>query len=307
MDVGRVSARDTATSLWKEVQDDDVTTIAQSLAYQFLLAIFPFLIFVVALGGLVAQVSGIVNPTQRLLDALKGTLPPDAYNLLATQLDSLVATHSGGLLSIGVLGAIWAASGGVRSVSGAMNRAYDVEETRPLWRRYLLSIVLVLASGAGLFLSFIVLIGGQVLGRDLIEALGAGRDAAGWINLARLPVILGLAMLAIAILYWAAPNIDIPFRWVSPGAVLFVLAWFAATIAFGFYVQNFGSYNATYGALGGVVVLLLWAYLSAFLLVAGAELNAILHKQAAPARLSAQGAETHLPAEVERERHRRAG
>ena len=184
------------------------------------------------------------------------------------------------LLSFGVVAAIWAASGGVRAVMKAMNRAYDVEETRPLWRQYAVSIALVLGAGTALFAALIVLIGGQVVGRQLLEGLGLGPAASAWVNAARLPLVAVLAALAVAVLYWAAPNAGLSFRWVSPGAGLFVLAWLGATLAFGFYVSNFASYASTYGALGGVVVLLVWAYLSAFLLLAGAELNATLHKQA---------------------------
>ncbi len=278
--IGSLRAWPTLKSLWSEVQSDDVSGLAAELSYQFLLALFPFLIFVTALGALVAQVGGVENPTDRLLDALGGTLPADAQSVLRSQIERLLDTQSGGLLSIGVATAIWAASGGVRAMMKAMNRAYDVEETRPIWRRYAVSIVLVLGAGSSLFVALIVLLGGQVLGRQVLHDLGADSSASAWINAARLPIVAVLVAIAVAFLYWAAPNARLPFRWVSPGATLFVVTWLGATLLFGLYVSNFASYNTTYGALGGVVVLLLWAYLSAFLLLGGAELNAVLYRQA---------------------------
>lgn len=270
----------TLKSLWAELQSDDVGGLAAELSYQFLLALFPFLIFVTAVGALFAQLGGVENPTERLLDALGGSLPTEAESLLRTQIERLLNTQSGGLLSIGVVTAIWAASGGVRAMMKAMNRAYDVEETRTIWQRYGISIALVLGAGSSLFIALIVLLGGQVLGRQILEDFGVGSSATAWVNAARLPVVAVLVAIAVAFLYWAAPNASLPFRWVSPGAAVFVVSWLIATLLFGLYVTNFGSYNATYGALGGVVVLLLWAYLSAFLLLGGAELNAVLYKQA---------------------------
>jgi len=270
----------TLKSVWSEVQQDVVSGLAAELSYHFLLALFPFLIFVTALGALVAQVGGIENPTERILDAIGGTLPSDAASILRTQIDRLLETQAGGLLSAGVAAAIWAASGGVRAMMKAMNRVYDVDETRPAWRRYAVSIALVLGAGTSLFAALVVLLGGQVVGRQLLEDLGLGPAASQWVNVARVPLVAMLVAVAVAVLYWAAPNAGLPFRWMSPGAALFVLSWLTATLLFGVYVSSFASYNATYGALGGVVVLLVWAYLSAFLLLTGAEVNAALSRQA---------------------------
>ncbi len=276
----RVPAIPTLKALWSEVQADDVSGLAAELAYRFLLALFPFLIFVTALGALLARLADIENPAQRLVDATAGTLPPDAATLVRTQLDRLLETDAGGLLSVGVVSAIWAASGGVRALMKAMNRAYEVDETRPAWRRYALSIALVLGAGTSLLAAFVILLAGQVVGRHLLEGLGLGSATSAWVNIARVPLVGVLVAAAAAVLYWAAPDVGLPFRWLSPGAALFVVSWLAATLLFGFYVSGVASYNATYGALGGVVVLLLWAYLSAFLLLTGAEVNAALSRQA---------------------------
>lgn len=280
--LGKVRLVETGKRTVRQVMKDDVGGLAAELAYRFLLALFPFFIFLAALGGFVAEVFNVENPTDRIMDLLEGRIPSDAASVLSRQLEGVVESQNPGLLSIGILGAVWAASGGVGAVIKAMNRAYDVQESRPFWRKYALQVGLTLLAGTFIIGAFALLLAGQIFGQELADALGVGGLFALLISLGRWPVVIALLLVAVAFLYWAAPNAKLPFKWITPGSVLFTVVWLAATYGFGLYVAHFGSYNATYGALGGVVILLVWLYLSAFILLVGAELNAVLEEQAQP-------------------------
>jgi membrane protein len=274
-----------AKRLFKEAGEDDLSGLAAELAYRFFLALFPFFIFLTAAGGFVADYANVKNPADEVMDWLGDALPEDASSVLRSQLEGVTESRSGALLSFGILAAIWAASAGIGSVIKGMNRVYEVKEQRPMLTRYGLSVGLTLLGGVSIIGAFVLLVGGQVAGMALAEEIGLEGAAATLFTLARWPIVIGLLVLAVAFLYWAGPNVDLPFRWISPGAVVFTIGWLAASYVFGLYVANFGSYNATYGSLGGIVVLLIWFYLTAFILMLGAEINAVLAQEAAPAEV----------------------
>ncbi|MGE0227857.1 MAG: YihY/virulence factor BrkB family protein [Dehalococcoidia bacterium] len=271
-----------AKSLWHELSSDDASDFAASLSYRFFLALFPFFIFVTALGGLVAQIGGFDNPATRLVDRFGDALPSDARSVVETQLTGVLGDQRPGLLSVGLLGTIWAASGGVGALMKATNRMYDVEETRPFWKRTVIALGLTLLGGLFFIGAFVLAVAGRAIAREVVDALALGGYVQAGIAAAGYLAALVLLLVSMAFLYWATPNATLPFRWVSPGAVLFAFGWLIATVLFGLYVSNFGSYNATYGALGGVVILLIWFYLTAYILLAGAELNAMLAQRQAP-------------------------
>lgn len=272
----------TGKQLWQEVSADNISDFAAGLSYRFLLALFPFFLFIGALSGFVTRFLDMENPSTELLNRVGEALPADARSVLDTQLAGVLENQQPGLLSIGLIGALWAASGGMGATMRAMNRAYDIEESRPFWRKTLLALGLTVLTGAFFITAFVLAVAGQELTTAVVEAIGLGNFTrvlmlvGGWV------FVIGLLLLAVAFLYWAAPNAQLPFRWISPGAVLFVAVWIVSTLAFGFYVSNFGSYNATYGALGGVVILMIWFYLTAYILLVGAELNAMLVQKQAP-------------------------
>lgn len=273
---------DVVKALIKRSSQDDVSGLAAELAYRLLLAMFPFFIFVAALGGFIAALFNIDNPAGRLVDQVRGTLPNDAASVLQGQLEDILSSQNSGLLSLGIVTAIWAASGAIKTVMKALNRAYDVPEARPFWRQSLVAVALTLLAGVSLTGAFALLIAGQLYAGDIGDAIGVGDFLTTALNWLRLPLAALMVMVAIAFLYWAAPNKRLPFRWVSPGSVIFIVAWISFTLGFGFYVANFGSYNSTYGTLGGVVVLLIWLYLSSLLMLLGAELNVVLASRAEP-------------------------
>jgi len=268
-------------SLWSELSADDVGDFAAGLSYRFFLALVPFFIFVTALGGFVAGLGNFEDPSNQLLDRFGDALPGDARSVLDTQLTAMLEEQRPGLLSVGLVGTIWAASGALGALMKAMNRMYDVQETRPFWKRTGVALALTLLGGLFFVAAFVLAVAGRAIADAIVDAAGLGSVAEAGVTALGYVLALMSLMVATAFLYWAAPNVRLPFRWVSPGAVLFAVGWLVATTAFTLYVSNFGSYNATYGTLGGVVILLVWFYLTSYILLAGAELNALLAQKAA--------------------------
>ncbi len=256
----------------KDFLADDMATYAAALAFRVLLALFPFLIFLLTLLGAL-RLSDFFD---WLLQQARTALPADAFRVVEPIIAELRGEDRGGLLSFSILLALWAASAGTRSLMDALNVAYDVAESRPAWQRYLLSILYT----AGLAVLLIAATGLMILGPDVIQWLagqvGLSELVAQLWSWLRWPVIVLLLLLTFALVYKAGPNVDQPFKFVTPGAVLGVLIWIAASLGFSIYVANFGNYGATYGSLGGMVVLLLYFFLSAAVLLFGAEVNATI-------------------------------
>lgn len=267
-------------SVVKQVGADDLSGRAAEMAYKFFLALFPFMIFLAATGAFVAKMVGVANPADELMEQIGPSLPADAASLLRTQIENITENPSTGLLSVGILGTIWAASSGIGTVMKALNQVFDVEEKRPLPKRYGTAVGLTIVAGLFVMASVTLMVVGQAFGTELAEQVGFQGAAATAVVLARFILVILLLLLAVAFVFWAAPAVDLPFRWISPGAVTFVVLWLPFTYLFGLYVSNFGSYNATYGALGGVVVLLVWIYLSSFIFLFSAEVNAVLAQRA---------------------------
>ncbi len=249
--VGRVA--------WLSFKDffvDDMATYAAAMAFHLLLALFPFVIFLLALLSFL-HLPGFFD---ELAHQVSVALPAEARRQLAQAVRGLRAHASehGGLLSAGILGALWAASAGMRSVMNALNVAYDVVETRRLWRRYALSLAFTLGFTALVIAATAVLLLGTVLT---------------WL---RLPLALLSLTFAVALVYYIAPNTTQPFQLVTPGAVLAVVVWLAASLLFSTYVSSVAHYSATYGSIAAIVVLLLYFYISALALLMGAEINAVV-------------------------------
>jgi membrane protein len=275
--------------LLAQVKRDEVPTMAAALAYHFFLALFPFFIFLTVLGSFVAGMVGLENPADQAVDLLREHVPPEAAGVVGGELRSVVEarnpgllSRNSGLLSIGLVAALWAASGGVRSIMKAMNHAHDIEESRSFWKRYLVSLAITVLAGTFLIVAFAGFVLGQVLGEQVAQALnleGAYTTALGLAHWG-LPPFLVLA--GSVLLYWAAPNIALSLKRVLPGAALFTAGWIGATLLFAFWVNSFGEYNATYGTLASVAILLLWFFITGNILLLGAELNAVLYEMAHP-------------------------
>ena len=194
----------------------------------------------------------------------------------------MLSNQSGGLLSFGIITALWSGSAAVSTFIKALNRAYDVEETRPFWRRKGTEILLTLFVGIVAAAAFIIIVFGGKLGDAIARHIGAGHVFTIFWNILRWPLILAFISLALAVLYWVGPNIKQKFQWISPGAILATIVWMLAIGGFGIYVSKFGSYDKTYGTLGGMIVLLLVFYISSMVIMLGGQLNSELAKRYDP-------------------------
>jgi len=283
--------RDQLTRIGKrflgDVQRDDVAGMAAELAYRFLFAVFPFGIFVAALTAFIAGAIGIADPTGQIIGAVGDNLPKDIAAGIRPQLETVIGTTRPGLLTIGAVAALWAATGGTNALIKAMNRAYEVEETRPLVPRYALAIGLTLLGSIGLLVAFVSIVGASLLTGQVVAALHLDQAIVDLIGLLRWPIVFALLSAAVGVLYHFAPNFRTPWRWCFVGGAIFSTGWLLATGLFALYVANFANYSNTYGALGGVIVLMLWFYISALILVAAAALVAATLKELHPAKVEA--------------------
>ena len=255
----------------KAFSDNDMTTYASALAYRAIFSLFPFLLFLIAMLG----VLDLQEFFAWLREQVSLVLPPDALELVNPVIDQMQHQESG-LLSVGILVALWSASIGVRSLMNAMNKAYGIQEGRPAWKLMLLSVLYTI----GLAVILLMMAGLMIVGPQVIEWLASQvglKDIVVvlWTWL-RWPVVVFLMMLVVAVLYYVTPDVEQEFRFITPGSVLAVIVWIAASMGFGLYVSNFGNYDATYGSIGAVIVLLLFFYISAAVLLFGAEMNAVI-------------------------------
>jgi membrane protein len=261
----------------REFSDDQCTDLAAALTYYSVLALFPAAIALLSLVGLVGQSEKTVTT---LLGILRDIGASSAADTLGPTLTQLSQTQSAGIgLVVGLAVALWSASGYVGAFARGMNRIYEIDEGRPIWklRPAMLLITLIAVCLTALVAIGLVLTGpaAQAVG----DAVGLGSTAVTVWSIAKWPVLLGVVVVIVALLYYATPNVKQPkFRWISVGAVVAILTWIIASVAFGFYVANFSSYNKTYGSLAGVIVFLLWLWLTNLALLFGAELDAELER-----------------------------
>jgi membrane protein len=253
-----------------EIQGDDCLGRAAQLAYYFLFALFPFFLFLTTLLGYLP----IPNLLDRLLEMLGQMLPGEALQLVQENLHQLVSNQRGGLLSFGLLAALWTSSSALTAIMDSLNRAYDVEEGRPYWKVRGLALLLTVGLSAFIVGALVLLTFGPQLGGWIADLVGLGRVFELTWNILRWPVIVGLLIVALALVYYVAPDVEQKWQWLTPGSAFAVLGWLLASLGFAFYVNKFGSYNATYGSIGAVIVLLTWMYLTGLLVLIGAEINA---------------------------------
>jgi membrane protein len=262
--------------LVSRIGEDSLSSFAAALAYYFLFSLFPFLLFLLALVTMLPFVHGLED---WLLAQAGQVVPGDAYTMIEGVLGSLLAQPRSGLLSLGAVLALWSASTAVTGVMGALNVAYGVPERRRWWTVRLIAIGLVVAMSFFMILAFVLAVSSGPLAAWVAGMLGAAGAVA--LLVANWLVVLAAITLVIATIYHVCPDVDFPWRWFSPGSVLFTLGFAATTLGFSYYVTHFGTYDKTYGSLGAVIILLLWMYFVAFLLLLGGEVNAYLDRTAA--------------------------
>jgi len=263
-----ISWKDFFWAVEREWSDGRVGDAAGALTFYGVLALFPFLLFVVSLAGLVIDPGAAAE----LVDDLARVAPPAVAGILGERLHALASRDSTTLVTVSALGAIWAASGGTAALMRALNAAYDVRETRPYWK--VRAIALVTTLGAAVLI--LIAASAALVAPSVVVAIDESLRPLAW--LLRLPVAGFFFLLLMRLSFHVLPNVRLPFRLLSPGTVLAVIVWILASLGFSTYVTHFGRYEVTYGALGGVIVLLFWMWLSAQAMLLGAEVDAVLRR-----------------------------
>jgi membrane protein len=260
----------------REFREDNLTDWAAALTYYAILSIFPALLAVVSVLGLIGE-----SATQPLLDNLTELTPGPAQEIVTSAIQNLNQNQgaAGILFVVGLATALWSASGYVGAFMRASNSIYEVEEGRPFWKLRPVQIAITLVMMILVSIGAVAVVLTGPLAEQVGNVIGLGDAAVTAWDIAKWPVLVLLVSFVFSILYWAAPNVKQPgFRWLTPGGVLAVIVWIVASAAFALYVASFASYNKTYGSLGGVIVFLIWLWISNIAVLLGAELNAELER-----------------------------
>ena len=261
----------------REFRDDGCTDLSATLTYYAVLAVFPGLLAVISTLGLF-NLGG--DSVKTILDILDPLVDESTLDAVRDPLDELARSQSAGVaFFVGLAGALWSASGYVGAFSRAMNRVYEVEEGRPFYKLRPLQLLITVVTVALCVIGLVILLISGPVARSVGDVMGVGDTAVQVWNIAKWPALAIVVILVVALLYYVTPNVRQPrFRWISPGAFIAILVWVAVSVGFAFYVGNFASYNKTYGSLAGVVVALLWLWLTNLALLFGAELDAELER-----------------------------
>ena len=261
----------------REFSDDQCTDLAAALTYYSVLALFPAAIAILSLVGLVGRGPDTVDTLLQILRDLGATSAADTLEPTLTQLSN--TSHAGLALVLGLAVALWSASGYVNAFGRGMNRVYEIDEGRPIWK---LRPAMLLVTIVTLVLTALVALGLVLTGpaaQAVGDAIGLGSTVVTVWNIAKWPALMAVVILIVTLLYYATPNVKQPkFRWISPGAIVAILSWVLASAAFGLYIANFSNYNKTYGSLAGVIAFLLWLWITNLALLFGAELDAELER-----------------------------
>jgi membrane protein len=275
--LGGLSLRALAVRVWKEFWEDEVLDRAAALAYYFLFAMFPALLFLTALIGLL--------PVPQLMDQFLGyvarVLPPEAASVLRKTLGQIVEGAGTTLLSVGAVMALWSGSSGMASAIDALNIAYGVSDPRPWWKRRAIALALTLGFSLFAILALVLMVFGPKIGSAAAAWLGLSHMFEVVWNVVSIPVVVFFVLLGIALVYYFAPAVEQDWRWLTPGSTLALVLWLAMSSGLRFYVGRFSNYNTAYGSIGGVILLILWLYLSSVVLLLGAEVNSEIEHAAA--------------------------
>ncbi|WP_273843423.1 YihY/virulence factor BrkB family protein [Rubrobacter calidifluminis] len=273
---GRLKTLEIVKQTIKEVGEDHVMAFAGNLTYRIFFALFPFFVFLLSLLG----IFGAEDLVNTLIRSVSGVMPASATQLIKTQLLSIAQSKASGAFTFGaivsVLLALWGVSGAFRSVMEAMNVMYGVDENRPFWKVYGISIFISLAVIVLLVVALGIVVFGASVGGGLAGLVGLnGVFQTVW-SVIQWPILACFVLLAFALVYYYAPAVTQRWRWISPGSVMALVFWVGFSLLFSVYVSTFGSYNATYGSFAGIIILLLYIYYSTVIVLVGAELNQVI-------------------------------
>lgn len=270
--LGSVSYLELGKRVLKKINEADCSAHAAAMAYYFLFAVFPFFLFLTTVIGYLP----IPHLLDYVLSSAARVLPSQAFDLLQDNIRALFSNKKQGLLSLGVVLALWASSNAVAAIMNAMNKLYVVKEGRPFWKVRLTALSLVVGLSLLFLVALVLLMFGTKIGALIAARVDFGIYFRVIWDLTLVPVILILLSLAVATVYYFAPDVEQQWKWISPGSVVAIPSWIVVSLGFSYYINNFSSYDKTYGSLGAVIILLLWLYISGFIILAGAVINAVI-------------------------------
>lgn len=263
------------TRLYEKAFDEDIFSSAAQVGFYFMFALFPLLLFLISLMGLVLEKADDIRA--ELFVYLRQVMPGSALDLVQKTLEEVVQSSSGGKLTLGFVIALWSASAGIDSVRVALNSVYKLKETRPYWKTKLSSLLLTLAIAVLIFIALgVIFYGSQFLSLGL-ETVGLPIPSPLLLQILSFVVVAIVLTAAFALIYSFVPN-HLPFKWtwITPGAVVAIILWVLASLGFRLYLNYFNTYAATYGSLGAIIILMLWLYITALAIIIGGAINAIL-------------------------------
>ncbi|MCY7316213.1 MAG: YihY/virulence factor BrkB family protein [Rubrivivax sp.] len=282
-----------AKELWAETQEDDIFNGAAVLGFYLTLAIFPTMVFMMA----VIPYLPIPNVDQAIMDALRQALPKSAADMFAGVVGEITREQRGGLLSLGLLGALWATSSGMYAVMQQLNISYDVKETRGFLKARAVALALSVLFVLLILGAFSLIVAGGLLQDWLASRFGLSGGLLAFFVVFRWVVIVAALTLAVALIYYLAPDVKQDFAFITPGALISVATLLLASVGFAWYAQNLGDYDASYGSVGAVIVLMLWLYIAGLAILFGSEINALIEHHAKDGKDKGE----HAPGQKERD------
>ena len=292
----------------KEVIADDVLSLAAQQAYYFFFALFPALLALLS----IASFFPVANLVEEIVVLLRQFAPPDVVDIVAEQIEKISDSRRAGVLTFAFLFTLWSSSNALMSMVNTLNAAYDITDSRPWWKTRLLAIALTVGLAVFILVSMTLIIAGPSMAESLARHFGLGAAFEWTWKIAQWPIVLLLVATAIALVYYFAPDAKQDWVWITPGSLVATLLWLAVSLGLKAYLSVAGNYNETYGAIGSVMVLMLWFYLSGFVILLGAELNSEI-EHASPygkkpgERVAGEKKQLTTEAEREYERRRRRG
>jgi membrane protein len=280
--LGGLTPKKLASRVLREMRLDEVFGRAAQLSYYFLLALFPLLIFLMSVIGIV--IGSAAEMRQSLFNYLAQVMPPAAFQLIDSTLREISTASSGSKLSFGILATLWAASRGMGAITKALNVAYDVKESRPWWKRRLTAVLLTMALAVLIISGLVIVLAGGKIANFIAASYAFGSIFAQTWKILQWPLALAFVLLAFALIYYFAPDVrDQEWQWITPGSVVGLLLWLLVSFGFRIYLSFFDSYSNTYGSLGALIILMLWLYLTGAAVLIGGEVNAEIEHAAAEA------------------------
>lgn len=278
--LGGLTWKGLGTRVWQQMNEDDIWGRAAQLSYYFLLALFPLLIFLTSVIGVIMG-SG-TGLRHSLFNYLSQVMPPSAFHLVDETMYQVSQSSGSGKISFGILAALWAASNGMGAISESLNAAYNVKETRPWWKARLTTIALTIAIAVLTMTALILILYGGTIAEKVAASYGFGDLFTTVWKILQWPIVLFFVLLSFSLIYFFAPDLsDQDWKWVTPGSLIGVGLWLLVSFLFRLYLSFFDSYSATYGSLGAVIILMLWFYLTGLAILIGGEINSEIENAAA--------------------------